>query len=108
MASHRSGGIPMPVSTTSIDMGRHVAGSTSTRTVTVPSGVNLSAFPRSLSEKEPVYQSIVAVSRVEGDNDSSLLWSLLSRRHAEATDERALQENVSTLGAATLSTGSTE
>src|SRR5262245_63826352 len=64
--------------------------------------------PRSLSEKEPVYQSIVAVSRVEGDNDSSLLWSLLSRRHAEATDERALQENVSTLGAATLSTGSTE
>jgi hypothetical protein len=29
--------------------------------------------PRSLSEKEPVYQSMVAVSRVKGDNDSSLL-----------------------------------
>jgi hypothetical protein len=32
---------------------------------------------RSLSEKEPVYQSIVAVSRVKGDNDSSLLLSLI-------------------------------
>jgi hypothetical protein len=30
------------------------------------------------------------VSRVKGDNDSSLLLSLLSRRHAEAIDERAL------------------
>ena len=58
--------------------------------------------PRSLSEKEPVYQSIVAVSRVKGDNDSSLLLSLLSRRHAETTDERALQENVSALGAPAL------
>jgi hypothetical protein len=57
---------------------------------------------RSLSEKEPVYQSIVAVSRVKGDNDSSLLLSLLSRRHAETTDERALQENVSALGTPAL------
>jgi hypothetical protein len=60
------------------------------------------AEPRRLSEKDPVSQSIVAVSRVKSDNDSSLLLSLLSRRHAEATDERALPENVSTLGAPAL------
>jgi hypothetical protein len=60
---------------------------------------------RSLSEKEPVYQSIVAVSRVQGAHDSSLLWSLLSRRHAEALDERALQEHVSALGAPALPAG---
>jgi hypothetical protein len=42
------------------------------------------------------------VSRVKGDNDSSLLLSLLSRRHAETTDERALQENVSALGTPAL------
>jgi hypothetical protein len=59
--------------------------------------------PRSLSEKEPVYRSIVAVSRVKGDNASSLLLSLLARRHTEATDERVLQENVSALGAPALS-----
>src|SRR5262249_36046837 len=64
--------------------------------------VDSKTSPRSLSEKEPVYESIVAVSRVKGDNDSSLLWSLLSRRHAEITDERALQENVSALGAPAL------
>ena len=54
------------------------------------SGRNDYCIARSLSEKEPVYQSIVAVSRVKGDNDSSLLLSLLSRRQAETTDARAL------------------
>ena len=63
----------------------------------------ITSYTRSLSEKEPVYRSIVAVSRVKGDNASSLLLSLLARRHAEATDERVLQENVSALGAPALS-----
>ena len=61
--------------------------------------------PRRLSEKEPVYQSIVAVGQMKGDNDSSLLSSLLSRRHTETNDERALQENVSALGAPALPAG---
>src|SRR4029450_11000011 len=43
------------------------------------------ATPRSLSEKEPVYQSIVAVSRVKGDNDSSLLLSLFCSSQRDAT-----------------------
>jgi hypothetical protein len=60
---------------------------------------------RRLSEKEPVYQSIVAVRQMKGDNEFSLLSSLLSRSHAETNDERALQENVSALGAPALPPG---
>jgi hypothetical protein len=51
-----------------------------------------------------VYQSIVAVRQMKGDNDSSLLSSLLSRSHAETNDERVLQDNISALGAPALST----
>src|SRR4029453_15774564 len=61
--------------------------------------------PRSLSEKEPVYQSIVAVGQMTDDNACSLLSNLMFRHHTETNDGRALQKNVSTLGAATLPTG---
>jgi hypothetical protein len=43
--------------------------------------------PRRLSEKELVYQSTVAVRQMKGDNDASLLSSLLSRSHVETNDE---------------------
>src|SRR5215218_8547095 len=62
-------------------------------------------FSRRLSEKEPVYQSIVAVGQMTGDNAYSLLSNLVLRSHTETNDERALQENVSALGAPTLPTG---
>jgi hypothetical protein len=42
---------------------------------------------RRLSEKELVYQSTVAVRQMKGDNDASLLSSLLSRSHVETNDE---------------------
>jgi hypothetical protein len=65
----------------------------------------LKKAPRRLSEKEPGYQLIVAVGRRKGDNASALLASLLSRSHTETNDERALQENVSALGAPALPAG---
>src|SRR5215831_14640174 len=72
-------------------------------TTHLPSGLTRWILnPRSLSEKEPVYQSIVAVSRAKGDNDSSLLSNLMFRQHTETNDGRALQKNVSALGAPAL------
>jgi hypothetical protein len=62
--------------------------------------------PRRLSEKDPVYESIVAVGQMKGDNDSSQLSSLLSRRHAEIDNGRSPEENVSAMGAPALPAGS--
>src|SRR5438132_5280097 len=60
---------------------------------------------RRLSEKKPVDQSIVAVGQMKGDNNSSLLSSLLSRSCAESDDERTLEENVPALGTPALPAG---
>src|SRR5712692_5756604 len=60
---------------------------------------------RSLSEKDPVCQSRVAVGQMKGDNDSSLQASLWSRRRMETDDERAPAENISALGTPVLSAG---
>src|SRR5882724_11322636 len=71
----------------------------------VPAVRPSSIFARRLSEKESVYQSIVAVGQTKGDNAFSLLSNLVSRSHAETSDERTLQENVSALGAPALPAG---
>jgi hypothetical protein len=51
---------------------------------------------------------IVAVGQMPGDKADFLLSNLGSRSHTETDDERALQENVSALGASTPPTGGTE
>jgi formylglycine-generating enzyme required for sulfatase activity len=59
-------------------------------------------YTRRLSEKTSVEHPIVAVGKMKGDNNVSLLLSLLSNRHWETDDECAPKETVPALASRAL------